>query len=199
MLRHTLLATGLVALALATAPAQPPADPYRGKLMSELPTPKAGEKVTVVRAEAKTKADELGVPEVVEMTPGEEAAATIPAATWELDADGWFDSEGFNITRVFPRSGLWALRTARGGPRLVPAAQSGPLAGLVAPALPRTYRAAPGDIITHINGIAVNTYPRFVFALNSAANPRDLPIVVMDGHSGRRHLYYVTAVKVLVP
>lgn len=198
MLRHTLLAAGLVALALATAPAQPPVAPPQGKLLSELPPPKAGEKVMVVRvAETKTKADELGVPEVMEMTPGEEAAVTVPAAVWELDADGWFDSEGFNVTRVFPRSGLWALRTERGGPRLVPPPQPGPLAGLVAPALPRTYRAAPGDIITHINGIAVNTYPRFVFALNSAANPRDLPVVVLDGHSGRRHLYYVTAVKVL--
>lgn len=200
MLRHALLAVGLVALALAAAPAQPPVATPQGKLLSELPPPKAGEKVMVVRlVETKTKADELGVPEVMEMTPGEAAAVTIPATTWELDADGWFDPEGFNLTRVFPRSGLWALRTQKGGPRLLPLAQPGPLPGMLAANPPRTYRAAPGDIVTHINGIAVNTYPRFVFALNSAANPRDLPVVVLDGHSGRRHLYYVTAVKVLVP
>ena len=200
MLRPALLAAGLVALAFAAAPAQPPASQYPGRLISELPPPKAGEKVMVVRvAETKTKADELGVPEVMEMTPGEEAAVVVPAAVWELDADGWFDPEGFNVTRVFPRSGLWALRTERGGPRLFPLAQPGPIPGMLAANPPRTYRAAPGDIITHINGIAVNTYPRFVYALNTATNPRDLPIVVLDGHSGRRHLYYVTAVKVLVP
>jgi hypothetical protein len=198
MPRHTLIAAGLVGLILTTAPAQPPVATPQGKLLSELPPPKAGEKVMVVRVvETKTKADLLGVSEVVEMTPGEEAAVTIPAAVWELDADGWFDSEGFNVTRVFPRSGLWALRTERGGPRLLPLAQPGPHPGMLAANPPRTYRAAPGDIITHVNGIAVNTYPRFVFALNSAANPRDLPVVVLDGHSGRRHLYYVTAVKVL--
>lgn len=192
-----------VALAAPTGTAQPPTatDPDRPKLASELPPPKAGDKVTLTRAEARVKLDDDGLQEVGEMVPGKDEAATIPSTSWTLDADGWFDAEGFNVTKAYPRSGLWALRTRKGN-RPAAATRSG-LEGLIDPgaaAIPeapaRLYRAGPGDILTHIDGIPVTSYDRFVYAVNAAASKRDLPVVVMDGQTGKRRLFYVTAFKV---
>lgn len=197
-------AAALAVAALTTASigtAQPPTPATMPKLLSELPAPRAGVMVTLARAEAKVKLDEDGLQEVSEMVAGAEETVIIPSTNWTLDADGWFDVEGFNVTKAFPRSGLWALRTVKGN-RPPTAAKSG-LEDLVNPSASpllaspptRLYRAGPGDIITHIGGVAVTSYERFVYALNAADNKRDVPVVVMDGNTGRRRLYYVTLFK----
>jgi hypothetical protein len=194
MIRFLLLA-GFIGCAVSLAGAQPKPQP---PLLSELPMPKAGEKLKLDRASFETKKDDDGLLEVRDLEAGKTLNVTMPAVQWTLDADGWFDSEGFNVTKVYPRSGLWALRTVKGnrpagstGGSGLPSSPS----ALVPQAPPRLYRAGPTDIITHIDGIAVNTPARFHFALNSAANPRDIPIVVMSGSTGRKHVFYVTAYK----
>ncbi len=199
MIRTVLFAAATATLAATAGLAQPPAGSIRPKLMSELPVPKAGDKLQLGRAEVKSKKDADGLLEVTEVVAAkDEASATIPAAKWELDADGWFDSEGFNLTRAYPRSGLWAMRTAKGN-RPANATGSG-LAGSPAALVPqapaRLYRAGPNDVITHIDGIAVTSYERYLYALNSTATPRDIPIVVMNAETGRRHIFYITAFKV---
>jgi|GEM_PF-2582789 len=175
-----------------------PAQPAKPKLASELPKPKAGDKLKLERNDVKSRKDEDGLLEVTDLSAAEAKDVAMPAAEWTLDVDGWFDAEGFNVTKAFPRSGLWALRTVRGNR---PPSSSGSglptsPAALVPQAPPRLYRAGPNDIITHVDGIAVTSLARFVYAINSAANPRDIPIVVMNGNTGRKHVFYVTAYKV---
>lgn len=196
MLRAFLLASFMGGLAVAGS-AQPPAAPARPKLASELPKPKAGEKLKLERSEVKTRKDEDGLLEVTDVTAAKAKDVAMPAAEWTLDADGWFDNEGFNIAKAYPRSGLWAMRTVRGNrpPSSTGSGLPTSPAAMVPQAPPRLYRAGPNDIITHIDGVAVTSYARFVYAINSAANPRDIPIVVMNGNTGRRHVFYVTAYK----
>jgi hypothetical protein len=193
MLRTLLLASFVCGVA-AVAPAQPSAKP---KLASELPVPKAGQKLKLERTEVKTRKDDDGLLEVTDFVVEKGNDVTMPAPEWTLDADGWFDSDGFNVTKAFPRSGLWALRTQRGNrpPSNTGSGLPSSPANVVPVAPPRLYRAGPNDIITHIDGVAVTSYARFIYALNTTTNPRDIPIVVMNGNTGRRHIFYVTAYK----
>ena len=196
MLRAFLLASFVGGLAAAGS-GQPPAPPVRPKLASELPRPKAGEKFKLDRGEVKTRKDEDGLLEVTDVSVAKSRDVAMPAADWTLDVDGWFDREGFNIAKAYPRSSLWAMRTVRGNrpPSSTGSGLPTSPAAVVPQAPPRLYRAGPNDIITHIDGVAVTSYARFVYAINSAANPRDIPIVVMNGNTGRRHVFYVTAFK----
>lgn len=193
MLRAFLLAAFVGGMTLV-GQAQIPTPP---KLASELPKPKAGEKFKIEQSQVKARKDEDGLLEVTDVTAEDAKEVAMPVAEWTLDADGWFDKEGFNVTKAYPRSGLWALRTVRGNrpPSSTGSGLPTSPAALVPQAPPRLYRAGPNDIITHINGVAVTSYVRFVYALNTAANPRDIPIVVMNGNTGRRHVFYVTAYK----
>lgn len=191
-------AIAAVAVAAALGSAQPPKTLPRPKMLSELPMPKAGLSFAFSRGEIATIKNDEGVLEVIDIVEKEERA-TIRKTIWDIDADGWFDAEGFNLVKAYPRSGLWAMRTAKGN--RPPGAGSGlPTAqGAVVPNTPpRLYRAGPGDIITHIDGIAVTSYERYVFAINNAKNPRDLAILVMNGETGRRHVYYITAFKTAI-
>jgi len=188
----------IVVIAAGEGPAQPPepALSRHAQLLSELPLPRVGDKVQLGRDEVTMEKDDDGLLEVMNVSAGASKIATIPSTNWVLDADGWFDSEGFNLTKAYPRSGFWAMRTAKGN--RPPGSGSG-LPSAAAPLLPQTpprlYRAGPGDIITHIDGIPVTSYERYIYALNSAANHRDIPIVVMNGSNGRRHVFYITAYK----
>ena len=195
MIRSLAFSAALAAIATTVALAQPPAP--RSRLASEMPMPKAGTTIMLSRSEVKSKKDDDGLQEVSEVVAAkEEKMVTIPTSTWEIDADGWFDSEGFNVTKAFPRSGLWAMRTAKGNRPGTAGSGLSTSASQTLQAQPRLYRAGPNDVITHIDGIAVTTYERYIFALNSAANPRDIPIVVLNSQTSRRHVFYITAFKV---
>ena len=178
--------------------AQPPTSPPRPKMLSELPMPKAGQTFKFNRGDLTTIKDDE-ILEVIDITPGAEETATVRKTIWDIDADGWFDSEGFNIAKAYPRSGLWAMRTKKGNrpPGTGSGLPTSPTT-LVPNAPPRLFRAGPGDIITHIDGIAVTSAERYVYAINHAKNPRDLPIVVMSGDTGRQHVYYITAFKAAI-
>jgi len=194
MLRALLPASFL--LAFAAVGAAQPAGP-RHKLASELPVPKAGEQIKLDRGDVKSRKDDDGLSEVMDVAASEAKTVVMPAVEWTLDADGWFDSEGFNITKAYPRSGLWAMRSTKGNrpPSATGSGLPSSPVGLVPQAPPRLYRAGPNDIVTHIDGVAVTSYARFIYALNSAANPRDIPVVVMNGNTGRRHVFFITAYK----
>lgn len=184
-------AAGIVAL----APAQPTAP--RPKLLSEMPLLKAGEQFKLDRGDVKTRKDDDGLLEVMDVAAADARTVTMPSVEWTFDVDGWFDSEGFNITKAYPRSGLWALRPTKGNrpPSSTGSGLPSSPVGVVPMPPPRLYRAGPNDIITHIDGVAVTSYARLVYAINSAANPRDIPIVVKNGNTGRRHIFYITAYK----
>ena len=205
MIRTVLSSAFAVVLAATASPGQPPAGAPRPKLASELPTPKVGEKIKLSRSDVKSEKvkmkDDAEWFEVTDVVAKEELTVAIPAASWELDVDGWFDSEGFNITRPYPRSGLWAMRTSKVPQPLstgsgLPSSPKARVPQAPASQTPAPlYRAGLYDIITHIDGIAVTSYERFYYAVNSAATPRDLQIVVMKGDTGRRYVFYITAYK----
>lgn len=194
MFRSFVLGSVVVGVA-AFASAQPTAP--RPKLASEYPLPKAGEQFKLDRGDVKTRKDDDGLLEVMAVSATDAKTVVMPAPEWTLDADGWFDSEGFNITKAYPRSGLWSLRTAKGNRPPSPTGSGLPSSpvGLVPTPPTRQYRAGPHDIITHVDGVHVTSFARFIYAINSASNPRDIPIVVMNGSTGRRHIFYVTAYK----
>lgn len=206
------LGLGLAALAVVAVTDGRPnragaIEPARRKLLSELPEPKAGDKLKVLPAEIKTKANDDGMLDVTEIVvpAGAGDEVVLPPAQWELDVDGWFDDEGLNLTAIYPRSGLWSMRRSLGGsgavkPATPPPGGMPPGAGPVASPLitdgrPKTQYADSGDVITHVNRVPVTSYERLVYAINSAPNKRDLPIVLMNGKTGRKQLLYVTAHK----
>jgi hypothetical protein len=193
MLR-ALLAASLVGGIATLASAQPKPKP---RLASEQPMPKVGEKLNLEHNEVKSRKDEDGLFEVSDVVAAKAQEVAIPKIEWTLDVDGFFDSEGFNITKAYPRSGLWAMRVTRGNrpPSSTGSGLPTSPAAVVPVAPPRLYRAGPNDIITHIDGVAVTSYARFIYALNSASNPRDIPIVVMNGNTGRKHVFYITSYK----
>ncbi len=105
----------------------------------------------------------------------------MPKMRWKLGVGGTIDSEGFNITDLDPTSGLAKMRMRKGKN------------DDDEPTLP----AKKGDIITHIDGIRITNTTLLIFAVNSANDPRELPIVLKDGDTGKPYLFYVTARKEL--
>jgi hypothetical protein len=105
----------------------------------------------------------------------------MPKMRWKLGVGGTIDSEGFNITDLDASSGLAKMRMRKEHN------------DDDEPTLP----AKKGDIITHINNIRITSTTLLVFAVNTADNARDLPIVLKDGDTGKSYLFYVTARKEL--
>jgi len=57
------------------------------------------------------------------------------------------------------------------------------------------WQAEAGDIITHVNGYAVNTLEELLVALATAKAKDDVPIVLKDVRTGDLTAFYVTATK----
>ena len=53
----------------------------------------------------------------------------------------------------------------------------------------------PGDVITHANGYAVNTFEEPLAAVSLAKKPEDVQLVVKDINTGKATIFYVTALK----
>jgi S1-C subfamily serine protease len=58
-----------------------------------------------------------------------------------------------------------------------------------------TWQADPDDVITHVNGYAVNTVEELLCALSLAKNKNDVQIVIKDVTTGKPTIFYVTATK----
>jgi S1-C subfamily serine protease len=57
------------------------------------------------------------------------------------------------------------------------------------------WQADPGDIITHVNGYAVNNVEELICAVSLAKNKDDVQIVLKDVDTGKLTVFYVTATK----
>jgi S1-C subfamily serine protease len=57
------------------------------------------------------------------------------------------------------------------------------------------WEAEAGDVITHVNGYAVNTLEELLVALATAKDKNDVPIVLKDVRTGELTAFYVTAGK----
>ena len=105
----------------------------------------------------------------------------MPKMRWKLGVGGSIDTEGFNITDIDGTSGLAKMRMRRDHNDDDE----------------ETLPAKKGDVITHVNNIRITNTTHLIYAVNSADNPRDLPIVLKDGDTGKSYLFYVTARKEL--
>lgn len=57
------------------------------------------------------------------------------------------------------------------------------------------WQAEAGDIITHVNGYAVNSIEELIVALATAKDKNDVQLVLKDLNTGDLTAFYVTAVK----
>jgi S1-C subfamily serine protease len=103
----------------------------------------------------------------------------MPAQGWAL---GFFpkDTKGGGVTvdSVLEGSGLEKMRTEAGK-----ADEVGP------------WMVDTGDIITHVNGYAVNSAEDIVCATSLAKDKTDVQIVLKDINNGKLLVFYVTATK----
>ena len=58
-----------------------------------------------------------------------------------------------------------------------------------------TWQADPDDVITHVNGFAVNTVEEVICAASLAKNKDDVQLVVKDVTTGKLTIFYATATK----
>jgi S1-C subfamily serine protease len=56
-------------------------------------------------------------------------------------------------------------------------------------------RAEPGDVITHVNGNAVNSVEELLAAVSTAKDKKDVQLVIKDTNSGDLVVVYVTPLK----
>lgn len=107
----------------------------------------------------------------------EPEAAVVPQTQWALLTNGWFDYEGLNLDYIPNNSPLLRAnsRWDRRG---------------------QTYRLEPGDVIAAIDGQPVTNYQDYLYALNYAANPRNLSIQVINWRDGSTLNLWVSAQKI---
>ena len=58
-----------------------------------------------------------------------------------------------------------------------------------------TWQADPGDVITHVNGYAVNSVEDVLCAASTAKDKDDIQVVIKDVTTGKLTVFYVTATK----
>jgi hypothetical protein len=58
-----------------------------------------------------------------------------------------------------------------------------------------TWQADPDDVITHVNGYAVNTVEEVICAVSLAKNRDDVQLVIKDVTTGKLTIFYATATK----
>jgi|SRR5579883_794847 len=58
-----------------------------------------------------------------------------------------------------------------------------------------TWQADPGDVITHVNGYAVNSVEELLCAVSLAKNKNDVQLVIKDVTTGKLTVFYATATK----
>jgi len=111
--------------------------------------------------------------------PGKETKVKMPATAYTLGFSGEaLKDGGIKVTELGETTGLRGMRTEAGK-----GDDGGP------------WMAEPGDIITHVNGYAVNTFEELLVAVSTAKKPEDVQIVVKDVNNGKSTIFYATAMK----
>lgn len=176
MIRRVLLAAFAVCGSAAGAPAQPVPRPAVGPapgIFVPGPIVTVGPRVAVVPVGLAG----FGLREVrLKVLPGARPPVPAVPVRWRLGAEVVGTPGGAQITRIAPGSGLLALRAGPGG------------VGIAVP-----IHAEPGDVIVAVEGELVPNYPAYLRALNTAADPRDVQLVLRNRRDGRLYLAYATA------
>jgi S1-C subfamily serine protease len=136
-----------------------------------------GTEVSLTAAEVKSdeKLDD-GRPVAIAKA-GKAAKVKMPAQAWTLGFTGEpVKGGGIKVNDMADATALVGMRTEAGG-------TEGP------------WQADPGDVITHANGYAVNSFEELLVAVSTAKKPEDVQLVVKDVNTGKPTIFYVTARK----
>jgi S1-C subfamily serine protease len=116
-------------------------------------------------------------PRVVTAKAGKATKVKMPADAYKLGFTGEpVKDGGIKVASLADSSALMGMRVEAGK-------EAGPIS------------AEPGDIVTHVNGYAVNTFEELLVALSTAKKPEDVQVVVKDVNTGKSLMLYATAVK----
>jgi hypothetical protein len=135
--------------------------------------------LTPVEVTPAEKPDGMNLVEAKLKPAKEPKKVKMPKERWTL---GFYPKEvkggGVGIDGVFEGLGLMTLRPAPG---------DGDKPGAIS--------VEPGDVITHVNGFAVNTVEELICATSLAKDKTDVQIVVKDVKTGTQYVLYATATK----
>jgi hypothetical protein len=137
--------------------------------------------LTPVDVKPSEKPDEMGRFEAVLKPAKEPAKVKMPKDRYTLGfypKDSKVKGGGVAIDSGFEGLGLMSMRTTRGD-----GGTQGP------------WSVDPGDVITHVNGYAVNTVEEILCATSLAKDKDDVQIVIKDVNTGLPNIFYVTATK----
>jgi hypothetical protein len=138
-----------------------------------------GTEVSLIPAEItqdKEQPDEG--PRVVTAKSGKATKVKMPAKAYKLGFTGEpLKDGGIKVVSLSDSTALTGMRSeaGKGDPGMV--------------------SAEAGDIVTHANGYAVNTFEELLVALSTAKKPEDVQIVIKDVNTGKNFVFYVSATK----
>jgi hypothetical protein len=137
-----------------------------------------GTEVTLTPADVKADDTPLEDGRSVAVTKaGKATKVKMPAQAYTLGFSGEATKDGgIKITGIAESTALVGMRVAAGS-------EEG------------SWMCEPGDVITHANGYAVNTFEELLAAVSLAKKPEDVQLVVKDINSGKSTLFYATALK----
>ncbi|OWK36808.1 PDZ domain-containing protein [Fimbriiglobus ruber] len=140
----------------------------------------AGKEFTLTPTEVTPEEKPGDGPFEVKLKPAKDAVKVkMPAEAWTL---GFFPQAikgtGVGVGGPVEGAGLANMRTVPGK-----ADEEG------------AWQVDPGDVITHVNGYAVNSVEDVICAVSTAKNKTDVQIVVKDVSTEKLNVFYVTATK----
>jgi hypothetical protein len=137
--------------------------------------------LTPVSIALSDKTDDDGVYEATVKPAKDAKKVQMPEEAWVLGFEpkaGKPKDGGVEFASATDDSALSAMRTVAGKADTV-----------------GEWNVDPGDIITHVNGFAVNSLEDIVVATSLAKEKKDVQIVLKDQTKGKLLVFYVTAVK----
>lgn len=136
-------------------------------------------KLTAVEVTPADKPDDEGRYEAKIKPAKEETKVKMPEEAWTL---GFYPKTvkggGVGVIESIEDTGMKHMRTVAGKDK-----DDG------------TWQADPGDIITHVNGYAVNNVEELLCAVSLAKNKNDVQLVIKDVTTGKLTVFYATATK----
>jgi hypothetical protein len=135
-------------------------------------------KLTTVDVKPAEKSDDEGRFEAT-VKAGKETTVKMPKETWWL---GFYPKKvkggGVGVEESIEDTGMKHMRTVAGKDK-----EEG------------AWQADQDDIITHVNGYAVNNVDELICAVSLAKNKDDIQLVIKDVTTGKLTVFYVTATK----
>jgi S1-C subfamily serine protease len=134
-------------------------------------------KLTPVEVTPAEKPEDDGRYEATVKAAKETKKVKMPAEVWEL---------GF-VPKAVKGGGVAVAETTDGSALKQMRTEAGKEDG--------SWMADPDDVITHVNGYAVNSVEEILVAVSTAKKKDDVQLVIKDVNTGKLTIFYVTATK----